>query len=69
VLTTTRITEHAAEALLAYTSNKYVILLLITCSCWLSLLPRAHSLDLDPGAGADAVIAKVGIDPVTSASS
>ena len=29
VLTTTRITEYAAEALLSYTSNRYVILLLI----------------------------------------
>ena len=65
VLTTTRITEYAAEALLAYTSNRYVILLLINVlllvvGCFLE--PIASISILVPVLMP--VITKVGIDPV-----
>src|SRR5437764_6188572 len=65
VLTTTRVTEYAAEALLAYTSNRYVILLLINVlllivGCFLE--PIASISILVPVLMP--VILKVGIDPV-----
>ena len=65
VLTTTRVTEYAAEALLAYTNNRYVILLLINVlllvvGCFLE--PIASISILVPVLMP--VIAKVGIDPV-----
>jgi tripartite ATP-independent transporter DctM subunit len=65
VLTTTRITEMAAEGLLSYTSNKYVILLLINIlllvvGCFLE--PIASISILVPVLMP--VITKVGIDPV-----
>src|SRR6478672_1345696 len=65
VLTTTRITEYAAEALLSYTSNRYVILLLINIlllvvGCFLE--PIASISILVPVLMP--VITKVGIDPV-----
>jgi tripartite ATP-independent transporter DctM subunit len=65
VLTTTRITEYAAEALLAYTNNRYVILLLINVlllvvGCFLE--PIASISILVPVLMP--VITKVGIDPV-----
>jgi tripartite ATP-independent transporter DctM subunit len=65
VLTTTRITEYAAEALLSYTSNRYVILLLINVlllvvGCFLE--PIASISILVPVLMP--VITKVGIDPV-----
>jgi tripartite ATP-independent transporter DctM subunit len=65
VLTTTRITETAAEALLAITDNKYVILLLINVlllvvGCFLETIASISILVpvLMP------VLLKVGIDPV-----
>ena len=65
VLTTTRLTEHAAEALLSYTTNRYIILLLINIlllvvGCFLEPIAAISILVpiLMP------VIAKVGIDPV-----
>jgi tripartite ATP-independent transporter DctM subunit len=65
VLTTTRLTEYAAEALLAYTTNRYVILLLINVlllvvGCFLEPIASISILVpiLMP------VITKVGIDPV-----
>jgi tripartite ATP-independent transporter DctM subunit len=65
VLTTTRLTEYAAEALLSYTTNRYVILLLINVlllvvGCFLEPIASISILVpiLMP------VIAKVGIDPV-----
>jgi tripartite ATP-independent transporter DctM subunit len=65
VLTTTRITEYAAEALLSYTNNRYVILLLI------NILLLAVGCFLEPIASISLlvpvlmpVITKVGIDPV-----
>jgi len=65
VLTTTRITEYAAEALLSYTNNRYVILLLI------NILLLAVGCFLEPIASISIlvpvlmpVITKVGIDPV-----
>ena len=55
VLTTTRLTEAGAEALLQLTDNKYIILLLINVLLLVDrLLPRADRLDQHPGAGADA---------------
>ena len=65
VLTTTRITEYAAEALLSYTDNRYVILLLINIlllivGCFLE--PIASISILVPVLMP--VITKVGIDPV-----
>ena len=65
VLTTTRITEYAAEALLSYTNNRYVILLLINVlllvvGCFLE--PIASISILVPVLMP--VILKVGIDPV-----
>ncbi len=65
VLTTTRITEYAAEALLSYTNNRYVILLLINVlllvvGCFLE--PIASISILVPVLMP--VITKVGIDPV-----
>src|SRR3954462_14905980 len=65
VLTTTRVTEYAAESLLQLTSNRYVILLLInllllTIGCFLE--PIASISILVPVLMP--VIAKVGIDPV-----
>jgi len=65
VLTTTRVTEMAAEALLSYTTNKYVILLLINIlllvvGCFLE--PIASISILVPVLMP--VITKVGIDPV-----
>jgi tripartite ATP-independent transporter DctM subunit len=65
VLTTTRVTEMAAEGLLSYTSNKYVILLLINIlllvvGCFLE--PIASISILVPVLMP--VITKVGIDPV-----
>jgi tripartite ATP-independent transporter DctM subunit len=65
VLTTTRLTEYAAEALLSYTTNRYIILLLINIlllvvGCFLEPIAAISILVpiLMP------VIAKVGIDPV-----
>ena len=65
VLTTTRLTEYAAEALLSYTNNRYFILLLINVlllvvGCFLEPIAAISILVpvLMP------VIAKVGIDPV-----
>jgi tripartite ATP-independent transporter DctM subunit len=65
VLTTTRLTEYAAEALLSYTNNRYVILLLINIlllviGCFLE--PIASISILVPVLMP--IIAKVGIDPV-----
>ena len=65
VLTTTRLTEYAAEALLSYTNNRYVILLLINVlllviGCFLE--PIASISILVPVLMP--IIAKVGIDPV-----
>ena len=65
VLTTTRLTEYAAEALLSYTNNRYVILLLINIlllvvGCFLE--PIASISILVPVLMP--VITKVGIDPV-----
>jgi tripartite ATP-independent transporter DctM subunit len=65
VLTTTRLTEYAAEALLSMTANRYVILLLINVlllvvGCFLE--PIASISILVPVLMP--VIAKVGIDPV-----
>ena len=65
VLTTTRVAEAAAEALLALTTNRYVILLLI------NLLLLAIGCFLEPIASISIlvpilmpILAKVGIDPV-----
>jgi tripartite ATP-independent transporter DctM subunit len=65
VLTTTRVAEHAAEALLALTTNRYIILLLINVlllvvGCFLEPIASISILVpiLMP------VITKVGIDPV-----
>ncbi|MGE3065140.1 MAG: TRAP transporter large permease [Hyphomicrobiaceae bacterium] len=65
VLTTTRLTETAAEALLSYTTNRYVILfliniLLLVIGCFLEPIASISILVpiLMP------VITKVGIDPV-----
>ncbi len=65
VLTTTRLTEYAAEALLSYTNNRYVILLLI------NILLLAIGCFLEPIASISIlvpvlmpIILKVGIDPV-----
>jgi tripartite ATP-independent transporter DctM subunit len=65
VLTTTRLTEYAAEALLSYTTNRYIILLLINIlllvvGCFLEPIAAISILVpiLMP------VIAKIGIDPV-----
>jgi TRAP-type C4-dicarboxylate transport system permease large subunit len=65
VLTTTRIAEYAAEALLALTTNRYLILLLINVlllvvGCFLEPIASISILVpiLMP------VITKVGIDPV-----
>jgi tripartite ATP-independent transporter DctM subunit len=65
VLTTTRLTEYAAEWLLSYTTNRYVILLLINIlllvvGCFLE--PIASISILVPVLMP--VITKVGIDPV-----
>jgi tripartite ATP-independent transporter DctM subunit len=65
VLTTTRLTEYAAEALLSYTNNRYVILLLINIlllviGCFLE--PIASISILVPVLMP--IILKVGIDPV-----
>jgi tripartite ATP-independent transporter DctM subunit len=65
VLTTTRLTEHAAEALLSFTNNRYVILfliniLLLVVGCFLE--PIASISILVPVLMP--VITKVGIDPV-----
>src|SRR5262245_41592016 len=65
VLTTTRLTEYAADALLSYTTNKYVILLLVNVlllivGCFLE--PIASISILVPVLMP--VITKVGIDPV-----
>src|SRR6478609_3912944 len=65
VLTTTRVTEYTTEALLAYTNNRYVILLLINVlllviGCFLE--PIASISILVPVLMP--VIVKVGIDPV-----
>jgi tripartite ATP-independent transporter DctM subunit len=65
VLTTTRVTEYAAEALLSYTNNRYVILLLINVlllviGCFLE--PIASISILVPVLMP--IITKVGIDPV-----
>jgi tripartite ATP-independent transporter DctM subunit len=65
VLTTTRVTEYAAEALLSYTDNRYVILLLINIlllvvGCFLE--PIASISILVPVLMP--IINKVGIDPV-----
>ncbi|MBM3555429.1 MAG: TRAP transporter large permease [Alphaproteobacteria bacterium] len=65
VLTTTRVTEMAAEALLSYTTNRYLILLLINIlllivGCFLE--PIASISILVPVLMP--VITKVGIDPV-----
>jgi tripartite ATP-independent transporter DctM subunit len=65
VLTTTRVTEYAAEALLSYTDNRYVILLLINIlllvvGCFLE--PIASISILVPVLMP--IITKVGIDPV-----
>ena len=65
VLTTTRVTEYAAEALLSVTDNRYVILLLINVlllvvGCFLE--PIASISILVPVLMP--VITKVGIDPV-----
>jgi tripartite ATP-independent transporter DctM subunit len=65
VLTTTRVTEYATEALLAVTDNRYVILLLanvvlLVVGCFLE--PIASISILVPVLMP--VIAKVGIDPV-----
>jgi tripartite ATP-independent transporter DctM subunit len=65
VLTTTRLTEYAAETLLSYTTNRYVILLLINVlllvvGCFLE--PIASISILVPVLMP--VINKVGIDPV-----
>src|SRR5262249_37498583 len=65
VLTTTRLTEYAAEALLSYTNNRYVILLLINIlllviGCFLE--PIASISILVPVLMP--IISKVGIDPV-----
>ena len=65
VLTTTRLTEYAAEWLLSYTTNRYVILLLINVlllivGCFLE--PIASISILVPVLMP--VITKVGIDPV-----
>jgi len=65
VLTTTRLTEYAAEALLSYTNNRYVILLLINVlllviGCFLE--PIASISILVPVLMP--IITKVGIDPV-----
>ncbi len=65
VLTTTRVTEYTTEALLAYTNNRYVILLLINVlllvvGCFLE--PIASISILVPVLMP--VIMKVGIDPV-----
>jgi tripartite ATP-independent transporter DctM subunit len=65
VLTTTRLTEYAAEWLLSYTNNRYVILLLINVlllvvGCFLE--PIASISILVPVLMP--VITKVGIDPV-----
>ena len=65
VLTTTRLTEYAAEALLSYTNNRYVILLLINIlllviGCFLE--PIASISILVPVLMP--IIPKVGIDPV-----
>ena len=44
VLTTTRVTEYAAEALLSVTDNRYVILLLDQCRCcWSSAASSSRS--------------------------
>ncbi len=65
VLTTTRVTEHAAEALLALTDNRYVILLLI------NLLLLVVGCFLEPIASISIlvpilmpILLRVGIDPV-----
>src|SRR6187401_1061487 len=65
VLTTTQMTERAAEALLAFTDNKYVILLLINVlllvvGCFLETIAAISILVpvLMP------ILVKVGIDPV-----
>jgi tripartite ATP-independent transporter DctM subunit len=65
VLTTTRLTEYAAEWLLSYTTNRYVILLLINIlllvvGCFLE--PIASISILVPVLMP--VITKIGIDPV-----
>jgi tripartite ATP-independent transporter DctM subunit len=65
VLTTTRLTEYAAEALLSYTNNRYLILLLINIlllvvGCFLE--PIASISILVPVLMP--IITKVGIDPV-----
>jgi tripartite ATP-independent transporter DctM subunit len=65
VLTTTRLTEYAADALLSYTTNRYVILLLVNIlllvvGCFLE--PIASISILVPVLMP--VITKVGIDPV-----
>jgi tripartite ATP-independent transporter DctM subunit len=65
VLTTTRVTEYAAEMLLSYTDNRYVILLLINIlllviGCFLE--PIASISILVPVLMP--IITKVGIDPV-----
>jgi tripartite ATP-independent transporter DctM subunit len=65
VLTTTRVTEYTTEALLAYTNNRYVILLLtnvllLLIGCFLE--PIASISILVPVLMP--VILKVGIDPV-----
>jgi tripartite ATP-independent transporter DctM subunit len=65
VLTTTQMTERAAEALLAFTDNKYVILLLINVlllvvGCFLETIAAISILVpvLMP------ILVKVGIDPI-----
>ena len=65
VLTTTRLTEYAADALLSFTSNRYLILLLINIlllvvGCFLE--PIASISILVPVLMP--IITKVGIDPV-----
>ena len=55
VLTTTRVTEYATEALLSITDNRYVILLLVNvAAAGRRMLPRADRVDQHPGPGADA---------------
>jgi tripartite ATP-independent transporter DctM subunit len=65
VLTTTRLTEYAADALLSFTTNRYLILLLINIlllvvGCFLE--PIASISILVPVLMP--IISKVGIDPV-----
>lgn len=65
VLTTTRLTEACAEALLQLTDNKYIIRAADQrAAAGDRMLPRADRLDQHPGSGADADHPQVGIHPV-----